>query len=468
MACKDIILELASKKLNSAEIFCVELNPSASGRNYYRCSNSKESILIVYNQDIEENRAYINWTGFLEKNGIYVPKATFFEDHNFYAVQDLGNNTLLDNLLHSFSHKNLLDAEHLLQLSLHQLARLQFLDAAEHDYFYPIKYMSDRELNWDLNYFKYNFLKIANVSFHESFLQDDFEKLIALMKQFMLIGLQFRDFQSRNIIYFDNNVYFIDFQSIRMGDVLYDAVSLLYQSRLQLPEFLIEKLKNYYKSELRKHVDIDEQQFENDWYLQALFRNLQTLGAYGLLGIVRNKSMFRLPLQNSINRLHDLLQMPYFNSLTEIRRISTQLIDNKQIKEYMDTPKLQVKIQSFSFKKGLPADETEHGGGYIFDCRSVNNPGRVEGLKQKNGKDPEVIDFLENEPEMIDFLGDIYSIVTKHINKFLHNRYEYLSVAFGCTGGQHRSVYSAEKLSAYLQKKYGQKITISLSHRELS
>ncbi len=468
MACKDIILELASKILNSTQITCFELNPSASGRKYYRCSNSVESILIVYNLDVDENKAYINWTGFLENNGINVPKASFFENPNFYVVQDLGKNTLFDEIIDSFSGKNQLNVEHLLQLSLSQLARLQFLQAEALNIFYPIKYVSERELYWDLNYFKYNFLKIADVGFHEAHLQDDFDNYILRMKEFELKGLQFRDFQSRNIILYVNDVYFIDFQGIRIGDVVYDAVSLLYQSRLKLSDKLIEKLKEYYKSELAKYISFDKQVFEKDWHLQALFRNLQTLGAYGLLGMVRNKHMFQQPLQNAIQRLHSLLQKSDFDDFREIKKISLQLFNNKQIKQYMNTANLQVKIQSFSFKKGVPLDETEHGGGYIFDCRAVNNPGRVEGLKQKNGKDLEVIEFLENEPEMIDFLGDVYAIVSKHVDKYLLNHYEYLSVSFGCTGGQHRSVYSSEKLALYLQKKYASKISISLSHRELS
>ena len=125
---------------------------------------------------------------------------------------------------------------------------------------------------------------------------------------------------------------------------------------------------------------------------------------------------------------------------------------------------LLVTIYSFSYKRGVPADASGNGGGYVFDCRGTNNPGRYEQYKTLTGLDQPVIDFLEKDGEILTFLESVYALVDHHVARFIERDFTNLQVAFGCTGGQHRSVYCAEHLAKHLKEKYD--VQIHLIHRE--
>jgi UPF0042 nucleotide-binding protein len=129
---------------------------------------------------------------------------------------------------------------------------------------------------------------------------------------------------------------------------------------------------------------------------------------------------------------------------------------------------LKLKIFSFSYKKsGVPKDNTANGGGFVFDCRFIYNPGRKEEFKHLTGKDTEVIDFLDNNPEMQEFLKHSEAILKSAIDNYLEREFTDLMVCFGCTGGQHRSVYAAEKLKIMMHDTFGEKMTIELQHNDL-
>ena len=465
MSIKDIVVEFASKKLSQKPLEINILKPSGSARQYYRCTNIDSSILIAHNLDREENFAFLSWANWLKKNGINVPKIEVSANPEFLFCEDLGDNVLYDYLIELKEENKFDEIEIWLQKVLLQLIKLQTSNYSDVDFFHPIQENNSEILKWDLNYFKYDFLKIIAQSFNELNLEKDFNLLSSHIAKSKIIGLQYRDFQSRNIMLKNNDVYFIDFQTIRVGSLLYDAVSLLYQSRLALPLELIEKLKLFYKIKLSERIQFTSEIFETEWMQQGLIRTMQNLGAYGLLGIVQNKNAFKNPIQSSINNLIYFSNNQHIK-LDELNKITIQLAENIKLKEFMNKTSLEIKIQSFSYKKGLPQDNSEHGGGYIFDCRSIHNPGRYDEYKQKTGMDIEVQQFFEKETEMTDFLSQIFPLVSTHIDKYLERKFSYLSISFGCTGGQHRSVYSAEKLHDYLLKKYPNKLTLSVKHRE--
>lgn len=127
---------------------------------------------------------------------------------------------------------------------------------------------------------------------------------------------------------------------------------------------------------------------------------------------------------------------------------------------------LNIALYSFSYKKGIPEDTSGNGGGYVFDCRGILNPGRQEVYKTKTGRDKTVMDFLENETNINTFLDAVFSVISVSIDNYIERDFENLQVSFGCTGGQHRSVYSADALEKWLKKKYAGKIKVTLVHRE--
>ncbi len=125
---------------------------------------------------------------------------------------------------------------------------------------------------------------------------------------------------------------------------------------------------------------------------------------------------------------------------------------------------LVVRVFSFSYKKGIPADESGNGGGYVFDCRSTHNPGRYEPYKLLTGLDQPVIDFLEQDGEILTFLEHVYALADTHVVRYIERGFTSLMFSFGCTGGQHRSVYSAQHLAEHLHEKFG--VEVQLVHRE--
>jgi hypothetical protein len=275
----------------------------------------------------------------------------------------------------------------------------------------------------------------------------------------------YRDFQARNVMIKDGDPWFIDFQGGRRGPIYYDVASFIWQARSRFPEDLKQELIKTYLRALQTYKKVDEAHFRSRLRLFVLFRTMQVLGAYGFRGYFEKKPHFLASVPYALSNLRKLLQTP-FTDYPYMNDLLTRMASLPELNEIAQDHRLSVHIYSFAYKKGVPADTTGNGGGYVFDCRSVNNPGKYEYYRQFNGMDPEVIKFLEDDGEIKVFLDSVYNLVDAHVKRFMERKFTNLQVCFGCTGGQHRSVYSAEHLARHLMDKFDVKVTIT--HRELN
>ena len=330
-------------------------------------------------------------------------------------------------------------------------------------YCYPLATFNRRSVLWDLNYFKYCFLKATGLEFQENLLEDDFERMADTLLQIEPQVFMYRDFQSRNVMIREGKPYFIDFQGGRKGPFYYDVASFLWQAKANYPDSLRQELLDEYLDALRPYHTIDKEQFLTTLRHFVLFRTLQVLGAYGFRGYFEKKAHFIQSVPYAIENLRQLLEtdFPEYPYLCLMLRKLTEL---PQFASIRNRRKLTVRVMSFSYKKGIPEDPSGNGGGYVFDCRAVHNPGKYEQYKQLTGRDKPVIDFLEQDGEILQFLEHVDALADAHVQRFLERGFTNLSICFGCTGGQHRSVYSAEHVAHHLNEKFG--VRIRLIHRE--
>jgi len=445
-----------------------ELSSSGSNRRYFRIKGGNLSIIGVVGTNFDENKAFISLSRqFLEK-GINVPKVlAVSQDGMAYIQEDLGDNQLYlavsqgrDSGAYSAYERNLLCQ------TMELLPKLQFKGAEGLDFSvcFPEPEFNERMIMFDLNYFKYCFLKATGIDFNEVKLQDDFEKFKADLMQDMGSTFMYRDFQARNVMIKDGKPYFIDFQGGRRGPIYYDVASFVWQARSRYPEDLKDELVETYLRALRGYMEVDEKVFKERLRLFVLFRTLQVLGAYGFRGYFEKKPHFLASVPFALGNLRKLLQTP-FEKYPYMNEVLSKLSTMPQFMNMAEDKRLEVRIYSFAYKKGIPIDNTGNGGGYVFDCRGVNNPGKYEYYRQFTGMDKEVIKFLEDDGEILSFLDNVYSLVDAHVKRFVERKFTNLMVCFGCTGGQHRSVYSAEHLAEHLSRKFDIKITVT--HREL-
>jgi hypothetical protein len=320
---------------------------------------------------------------------------------------------------------------------------------------------------WDLNYFKYYFLKLAKIPFDEQKLEDDFEKFTQFLLSADCDYFLYRDFQSRNVMLLEEKPYFIDYQGGRKGALQYDIASLLYDAKADIPEKVRFHLLEIYLIELGSMINVNRSSFLEYYYGYVYIRIMQALGAYGFRGFYERKSHFLKSVPYAIRNLERLLQsvkLPVeLPALTEAWK---RLIHSTYLRQLGESKgELRVRIQSFSYKWGTPWDEKGHGGGFVLDCRSLPNPGRYPEYMNSTGNDEDVISFLKSEEDVSSFLQNVYKIIDQVVVNYQTRNFTDLMVAFGCTGGQHRSVYCANQLSNYLRKKY--KIKVEVRHREL-
>jgi hypothetical protein len=264
----------------------------------------------------------------------------------------------------------------------------------------------------------------------------------------------------------DGEPCFIDFQGGRKGPIYYDLVSFVYQAKAGIPAQIREDLIRTYLENLKAYTTVDEKDFREKLMLFALFRNLQVLGAYGYRGLIEGKAHFISSIPFAIKNLKSLLEECKFTGIDYLISLLNELIEYHTDKtaEEIDSSKLCVDIYSFSYKKGIPTDYSGNGGGFVFDCRAVHNPGRYKEYKQLTGLDKGVIDFLEEDGEMLTFMDSVYALADASVARYLERGFTHLQFSFGCTGGQHRSVYGAEHLAQHLSEKFG--VQIRLTHRE--
>jgi aminoglycoside/choline kinase family phosphotransferase len=447
----------------------VELLPaSGSYRRYYRIKSRHKHALGAYYESPHENKAFIELTRYFKEHGLNVPEVYLIsEDYNAYLLQDLGDVVLFNHIngikeKHGFNdeligiYKNVID----------ELIKFQIIAGKDVDYSvcYPSGDFDTQAYMWDLNYFKYNFLKLAQIPYNEYHLEEDFRKLVQHLMTVESSYFVYRDFQTRNIMQFRNKLYFIDYQGGRRGPVHYDLVSLLFQARVAMPADIREELIDYYIQSAEKVAPRSVMNFRHHFYKFVLIRILQTLGAYGFRGLYEKKQHFLKSIPLAINNIKWLLdngKVP--GDLNELIQCLNHIIESDDLRETI-TPPLKITVNSFSYKRGIPPDHSGNGGGFVFDCRSLPNPGRLEKYRLMTGKDQEVIDYLKKYKEVEDFIEHAAALVEQSLNVYEQRGFTSLQVSFGCTGGQHRSVYCAEKLATRLYMHTN--IRIEIHHRE--
>lgn len=446
------------------------LPQSGSSRRYYRLKSTNHNAIGVENTDRKENIAFIEFTKHFLKKGINVPQLYGVDlDNDSYLLEDLGDTTLFSYL--TKVRKNGLfpsKLKNIYKKVLEKLPEIQ-IRAAEgfpYVYCYPRAEFDKQSMMWDLSYFKYYFLKLAQIEFDEQALEDDFQAftdyLLTARRDYFL----YRDFQSRNIMLKDGEIYFIDYQGGRKGALQYDVASLLYDSKAGIPDDIREELLEHYIDAVQKYTALDVDKFRSLYYGYVLIRIMQAMGAYGFRGFYEKKAHFLASIPYALQNMKGVLnkvQLPV--ALPTLLNVLNKLVDSERLKEIgRERKKLTVSINSFSYKRGIPVDESGHGGGFVFDCRALNNPGRYEQYKQLTGKDLKVIEFLQKEEDVQKFIAAVKSLVDISINNYLKREFSHLMINFGCTGGQHRSVFMAEYFADYIKNKYNVKVV--LRHRE--
>ncbi len=459
---------------------CQPITGSGSNRRYFRMTDEQgKSVIGVVGTSYEENSAFIYLTRHFEQKGLPVPQILAVSaDGMCYLQSDLGNTSLYDALkngreggAYGSEECNLLRRTIRLLPSI-QLGTVQNLDFSQ---CYPQECMDQTNVMFDLNYFKYCFLMPSGVAFHEMRLEESFRKLASLLTNGLQQGFMYRDFQARNIMLdADGNPHLIDYQGGRRGPIHYDLASFLWQASARYPDELRQEMVDEYLNALQQYVQVDEAEFRNQLRLVVLFRQLQVLGAYGFRGLIERKKYFLDSIPLAIQNVKQLLcegacPDAYLQDvLTRLLAHYTPVANPDTVlptaSKYDGKGPLRVRVFSFSYKKGIPVDESGNGGGYVFDCRSTHNPGRYQPYKQLTGLDKPVIDFLEQDGEILIFLESVYKLADAHVERYLQRGFTDLMFSFGCTGGQHRSVYSAQHLAEHLNKKYG--VEVALCHRE--
>ena len=449
---------------------CTRLVPLSAGgsrRRYFRLSAEQgPSCIGVIGTDRDENAAFLAISAHFKAQGLPVPEVFAVSDDGLaYLQEDLGDTILYDAVAPGRRKGEYSPADRaLLAKAVALLPDLQFRGAQGLDWSvcYPQSAFDARNIDFDLNYFKYCFLKESGVEFNEITLQDDFEKFKAdLLACAHGDTFMYRDFQSRNVMLVDGQPYFIDFQGGRKGPIYYDVASFLWQASSRFSAEVREELLGVYLESLSRYTKVDHADFRSRLRLFVLFRTLQVLGAYGFRGLIERKEYFVQSIPAALDNLRALGDFPQYPYLDQVIK---ELCKPKE--KPVEDGLLHIDIISFSYKKGLPQDNSGNGGGYIFDCRAVHNPGKYARFAHSTGKDADVIQFLEEDGEVLVFLDSIYKLVDAHVQRFLERGFTHLQLCFGCTGGQHRSVYCACAVEKHLKEKFPQTV-VNVTHREM-
>jgi aminoglycoside/choline kinase family phosphotransferase len=447
------------------------LPQGGSDRKYFRIEAKDISFIGAHNPDVEENRAFFYLTNHFFSLGFPVAQLLSIScDESTYLVSDLGDLTLFHKLTCTFWERDKANAtKDLLKKSLRQLAKLQIEGAKGLNFSkcFPKSEFDLQSVMWDFNYFKYCFLKPSGIRFNEAKLDNDFLAFTNLLLSQPCNYFHYRDFQSRNIMLVNDEPYLIDYQGGRKGPLLYDVASFLYQARANFPQWLRDELLEFYLEEVEKLTNASTEELKSQFPNFALFRVIQTLGAYGYRGFFERRAHFLQSIPYAAANLNLLfekisIKLPHLNPIL------------KEVFEKYGSPTeqtdnfngLTIDITSFSFKKGYPLEHAEHGGGFVFDCRALPNPGRLDKYKMLTGLDKPVIDFLNKHVEAEKYFQKVYSIVKESVDAYIDRGFNFLSVSFGCTGGQHRSVYMASRLARLLEKENG--VRLIVIHRELN
>ncbi len=407
----DLLVELFESWSGKKVIQVTALPASGSYREYYRIKSDELSVLGVYNSDKRENDAYLGFTDIFSSLKLNVP-ATYIADkqNDVYLIQDLGDTTLfalLEELRVDGKFPQAIIP--IYKKILSHLIQIQIVGAKRIDYSlcYPRAAFDHQSMMWDLNYFKYHFLKLGRIPFDEQKLEDDFNRFIEYLLSEQHNYFLYRDFQSRNIMIVNDEPWFIDYQGGRQGALQYDVASLLYDAKADMPEAVRGELLDFYVEELSKQITVDKEAFKKYYQGYALIRMLQAMGAYGFRGFFEKKEHFLRSIPFALDNLKELLpKLSFPLELNELNKTLNLVAQSKELRALgVENDTLKITINSFSYKRGIPIDYSGNGGGFVFDCRAIHNPGRYEEYKTKTGKDRDVITFFEHEVEMSAFLN---------------------------------------------------------------
>lgn len=450
------------------------LKGDGSDRSYRRLtSEDGRSAIGVFGPDREENRAFLSFTQSFWSAGLPVPQLYVAdEDSGVYLIEDLGDITLFSALEEAREieggefpasmvtvYREVIGCLPRFQVEGHRVA--------DYSVAYPHAEFDRQSITWDLNYFKYHFLKLAHVPFNEARLERDFETLTDLLlgagREFFL----YRDFQSRNIMLPGGGPRFIDYQGGRRGALQYDVASLLYDAKADIPTAVRDELLEHYLTELERIERVDRGEFMAAFHGFVIIRIAQALGAYGYRGFFERKPRFLRSVPLAARNLAGLLAVGLPASMPELEAVLGRIAETwgGGSGASQDDSRLTVHIRSFSYRRGYPEDRSGHGGGYVFDCRAIPNPGRQPEFVLLTGLDGAVGDHLAGLPEAMAFLDHTVTLSLVQVEEYRRRGFDYLSVSFGCTGGQHRSVYFAERLAERVRAACPD-VRVVLEHRE--
>lgn len=454
-----------------------------SGRSILRLSGEQQSAIGILYGVREENVAFLEFSKHFRRHGLPVPEI-YAEDleHGAYLEQDLGDTTLFDFLSSNRSGDVIPPAVvEAYRTALDFLPRFQIEASRDLNYkvCYPRASFDRQSIIWDLNYFKYYFLRLAEIPFNEQALEQDFTRLTKFLLTAGHDYFLYRDFQSRNIMLHDGQLFFLDYQGGRKGALQYDVASLLYDAKADLPPQLRQQLLDHYLDTLRNYIPISREEFMQHYYAYVYVRLMQAFGAYGFRGFYEHKAHFLQSVPYALKNLRWLLHnvnlpvalptlMEAFKGMLGSEKLQSLHVEAAQGATPSSTSSngLVVRIFSFSFHRGgVPKDDTGNGGGFVFDGRSIPNPGREEQFKNLTGKDAPVAEYLDRQETVHHFLANVRSLVDASVAEYQRRGFKNLMVSFGCTGGQHRSVYLAEQVARYLREKNG--VEVIVHHREL-
>src|SRR5256714_3696030 len=442
-----------------------------SGRKVIRLASDRFSAIGILYDVREENVAFLEFSRHFRRHHLPVPEIYAEDlDQGAYLEEDLGDVTLFDFLSKNRAGDSVSpQAVESYRKVVAVLPRFQVEAGRDLNYkvCYPRASFDRQSIAWDLNYFKYYFLRLAGIPFNEQALEDDFSRLTKFLLSANRDYFLYRDFQSRNVMLREGQPFFVDYQGGRRGALQYDIASLLYDAKADLPPELRLQLLDHYVDELGSLVDLGRDGCMQHYYAYVYVRIMQALGAYGFRGFYERKVHFLQSVPYALKNLRWLLdnvQLPI--ALPMLMDAFKSMVGSEKLKGLVSEGEhVRVQIFSFSFHRGLPKAESGHGGGFVFDARSIPNPGREERFKALNGKDSPVIDFLNQQDSVHQFMANVISLVDASVNNYQRRGFKDLMVSFGCTGGQHRSVYLAEQLAKYLRDRNG--VEVVVQHREL-
>jgi len=484
MTAEETLAGLYESHFGTAPHTITKLAGAGSSRTYFRITGkvddaNQHSVIGTAGNNFAENRAFVNLAKHFKGKGLNVPEVICTSaDGMFYLQTDLGDISLFDALASSRAAGTFdADATAKLGATMKLMARIQYEGGADAPWevCFPQQAMDSRTIRWDCNYFKYCFLKQTGIDIPEPQLEDEFDRLHATLidrateAQFFMA----RDFQSRNVMWHNGQPWLIDFQGGRRGPAEYDVASFLWQAKAAYPCDVRSNLIECYVS-AAKNVNpaFNEDKFRRSLPYFVLFRMLQTLGAYGFRGLTERKPHFLSSIPTAINNL--LAHLSDTGLASDFPNIASSVNNAlespvvKEIRALYSLPKfngLTITVTSFSYKRGIPLDFSGNGGGFVFDCRAIHNPGRYERYKRLTGRDEPVKRFLEEDGEIFGFLDNAYALADASIDRYLKRGFSSLCINFGCTGGQHRSVYSAEAMAHHIAATF-QSARIVLYHRE--